>query len=153
MQINILAGPIANWVPFIAECQRVLGYSPTRILDTLGIKTTSPFALLLTIPTSKNEPKANIDILKESKLEHYHLTMLMTCEKHEYPANLAEVTRLRVHHVEGEDECVAFITGSMKDWLESITIVAHDSKQIKTFKTLSLQQLKMLDYFEVLNAN
>ena len=150
MQITILAGPVVNWAMFVKECQRVLGYSPTRILDTLGIKTESPLALLLTIPTSKNEPKANIDILKESKLEHYYLTMLMTCDKHEYPANLAECTSLRVHHVEGEDECVAFITGSMKDWIESITVSDRDSKQIKTFKTMSLQQLKMLDYLEVM---
>ena len=150
MQVNTLTGPVVNWSMFVKECQRVLGYSPTRILDCLGIKTESPLALLLTIPVSNKEQKASLSILKESKLDHYYLTMLMTCEKHEYPSTLAECTSLKVHHVEGEDECVAFITGSMKDWVESITIVAHDSKQIKNFKTLALQQLKMLDYFEVL---
>ena len=153
MQINLLAGPVVNWAMLAKEGQRVLGYSPTRILDALGVKTDSPLALLLTIPVSNKEQKPSLSILKESKLEHYHLTMLMTCEKHEYPSTLAEVTSLKVHHVEGEDECLAFITGSMKDWLESITIVAHDSKQLKQFKTLSMQQLKILDYFEVLNAN
>jgi hypothetical protein len=152
MLVNILTGPVVNWTMFVTECQRVLGHSPTRILDCLGIKTESPLALLLTIPVSNKEQKASLSILKESKLDHYYLTMLMTCEKHEYPANLAEVTQLRVHHVEGDDECVAFITGSMKDWIETIIIMERDDKQVKNFKTLALQQLKMLDYYEVLNG-
>ena len=118
---NIEVFPIAitkcNWKAYIDNVTDILGYSPTRGLDTIKLDINNPVAYLATLDLD-NKP---LEQLRNSNNSFDHFMVSVITVLDDSTILHLNITGLRVIHKEKHPNInIVILTGTMNEWLTAL---------------------------------
>ena len=142
---------MVDWPSYIKVCQDALGYSPTRGIDDLGIKTSSPAAFIQTLDL-QNNPRYAItrqDLYAHSfasfigEMEFEDLYMMSTL----FHVKMASIAGKNI----GKDTRLTIFSGTLDFWFHDITVCSNAvvSKNIREFLNITKRHLERAGYAQI----
>lgn len=123
VEILPLAITQVEWTIFIDICQRVLGYSPTRGVDSTHLDIKDPASYLGSIDM-KNEP---LKALREvgPTFAHFSVSFIAILDS-DTLIEVAAQTNLNIYAKRGRKEYVAILSATMDIWHQTILHICSE---------------------------
>lgn len=107
--------------PLIDLCQKYLGFSPTRGLDSAGLDPKTDPAAFLAALSLDNRP---LDTLRQGRvvssiLAHFSISFVAVLPP-DVIIGLQSATRLKLHARQGKREWVVILSGTLDEWHDGI---------------------------------
>lgn len=123
MEIFLISQTTVDWEIFITKCNKFLGRSPTRNLDSKGLPTGS-LNSYLSILSAFWQKDSNPQVINDFTLEHITLTFMIMLNEFMY-YELLEKTQGRLKFIKCEDfnprgEVTIITTGTLFNWKHCI---------------------------------
>ena len=140
-----------EWPTFINICQEELGYSPTRGIDSIGIKPDAPCAFLASLDM-RNQPLLALRF-ENKAWNHFHASFIAVGSD----TLLIEIlvnTNLKVLYTQTENNTLLIIlTGSILDWHDAIIKMSGPSinKEVSAVMNNCLVHLQEAGFRELWN--
>jgi hypothetical protein len=154
--MNTILQPIAitkvDWKEYIKIFQDVLGKSPTRELDAANIPLTDAAAFLATLGGEKI-PVENLRKVGTS-FNHFMVSMVTLIDSDFYLI-LTSQTYLRIIPWQAKKQYLCLISGTMKEWHDSIIrsldiqLFTDTNSELRFFMNLVLETFERLGFKEV----
>jgi hypothetical protein len=147
MEIFPLQITSVDWTTYIKVCQDSLGYSPTRGIDDLGIKTSSPAAFLYTLDWN-NEPRKAI---RNSQLyRHSYMSFISKLTSDEFMDVSCSIGIAKRVKFLGQNYLCVF-SATLSDWDYAITrsMIRESGINIRRFLNSIKKHLERAGYNEL----
>jgi hypothetical protein len=116
-EIQPLAITNVDWNTFVSFCQKHLGYSPTRGLDTEGMDVKDPSSYLGCLDFN-NTPKKHMQE-GSGAFRHFHISFVAALDEGMI-TDIASETNLRIFAKRGKRKVLTILTGSMDEWYRAV---------------------------------
>ena len=116
-EIQPLAITQVEWRIFIDMCQKHLGYSPTRGLDSEGLDVKDPSSYLGCLDFN-NRPTQHLQE-GSGAFRHFHISFVAALDE-QMITEIASQTGLRICAKKGKRKLLTILTGSMDEWYSAV---------------------------------
>jgi hypothetical protein len=114
-----------DWKIYIEVCKEFLGESPTRGIDSAGIKTDNPVALLKTLDFNNNPLNA---MNQEHLYKHIFFSFILITDLPTI-AQISERSCLSVAFVEKRNKALAIFSGTLDEWKYGIVYCSNKTAE------------------------
>jgi len=137
-----------EWKTYIETCQEALGYSPTRGLDTQGLKIDDPASFLATLDL-ENNPLRNLrsGVILNKTLKHVSFSFIAIIDKKAVDKLMA-ITDLEIFYKERDDIYLTILTATMSTWYHTI-INGSTHKEVRKVLNNCLKFFKQTGFREL----
>jgi len=116
-----------DWEVYVRVCKEFLGESPTRGIDSAGVKLDTPIAFLKTLDLNNQPINA---ISQEHLYKHIFFSFILITDLVTI-AQISERTSLSIAFVEKRHEALVIISGTLADWKYAIVNCSNKYADIK----------------------
>ncbi len=152
MTIIPITKTLPEWNYFVKGCQKLLGYSPTRSIDSLNLQPASPESFLCSLAYFRDQDD-DPHIIKQFTLEHVYLSFLIEINEQLYMELLEKnfkINYLRSNECKVQGIVVAIVSATLFNW-RNICVNFNESYLAKEFSFKIYELLKGCGYTNIFN--